>query len=77
MNTQSKIKITLNSLQSLHESLWVQSGKEHAKTLKEFNALVVKANKILQAEKMPDGSKLHTSNYNGYELLALNEYISA
>ena len=75
MNTN--IKSILNSLEDLHQSLMIQSGSKHAKTLKEFNALVVKANKILRKEKMPDGSPIWKSDLSGYELLALNEYISA
>jgi hypothetical protein len=71
------IKSILLSLEDLHQSLMIQSGSEHAKTLKEFNKLVVKANKVLRKEKYTDGTPVWTKDLNGYELLALNEYISA
>jgi hypothetical protein len=71
------IKSILVRLENLHQTLWVSSGKQHAATLAEFNREVAKANKLLRAEKMPDGSPVHTRDLSGYELLSLNEYISA
>jgi hypothetical protein len=75
MNTT--IKSILNSLEDLHQSLMIQSGSKHAKTLKEFNKLVVKANKVLREEKYTDGTPVWKKDLNGYELLDLNQYINS
>ena len=74
---KTTIKSILTDLENLHQTLWVSSGKEHATTLAKFNKLVVKANSVLRKEKMPDGKPLWTSDLSGYELLALNDYITA
>ncbi len=71
------LKSNLKSLQNLHDTLWIQSGDEHAKTLKKFNDHVSKTNQLLRKETMPDGTPLWNRDLNGYELLSLNEYISA
>jgi hypothetical protein len=70
------IKSILVRLENLHQTLLVKSGKEHAKCLAEFNALVTKANKLLRSQTDSAGCPVWDCDLNGYELLELNDYIS-
>lgn len=70
------IKSILVRLENVHQTLWVKSGKEHAKSLAEFNALVTKANKLLRSQSDSAGCPVWKRDLNGYELLELNDYIS-